>query len=78
MQRFIAYAEERLRLQGSVLEDAKKEFQQVRDRRNELFKGGGGMVVLEAEATTAANLAHRVLRFEVGLCDQPKGKLESS
>ncbi len=78
MQRFIAYAGTRLQLQGDVLEDVKKEFQQVRHRRNELFKGGGGMAVSEKEASLAANLAHHVLRYELGLYSQGKAKFKSS
>ena len=65
MARFIAYAEQRLQLSGSALEEAKKQFQDLRDRRNELFKGGGGMTVSEAEASTAAELAHRILDHEI-------------
>ena len=65
MQRFISYAEKRLGLKGTPLDDAKTQFQKVRDRRNELFKGGGGMMVSEEEAGAAAQLAHRVLFLEV-------------
>lgn len=67
MERFIAYAETRLKLGGDALEDAKKQFQQARDRRNELFKGGGGMKVSQEEVTAIASLAHNVLDFEIEL-----------
>ena len=66
MVRFSAYAEQRLGLSGHDLENAKEQFRQIRDRRNELFKGGSGMVVPEEETTVAASLAHRILEYEMG------------
>lgn len=65
MQRFRAYAEQRLGLSGIELDDLKGQFELVRDKRNQLFKGGGSMVVSEDEATAAAALAHGVLYYEV-------------
>lgn len=65
MMRFIAYAEHRWGLTGAELEDIKKKFEQIRNRRNELFKGGGGMVVSQEEENTAAGLAQQVLDYEI-------------
>lgn len=73
MTRFISYADRRLQIQGGLLENAKQQFQAISHRRNELFKGGGGMAVSDAEATAAARLAHRVLRFEVSLYAKVEG-----
>ena len=65
MTRFIAYAKKRWGLSGVELENAKEQFEQIRDRRNELFKGGGGMAVSQKEATIAADLAHQILDYEI-------------
>lgn len=62
--RFIAYAQQRLLLTESDFDDVKDQFIVVRDRRNELFKGGGGMEVSEEELNAVAHLSHQILDHE--------------
>ena len=45
LARFLGYAEQGLSLVGSEFDEAKDQFIVIRNRRNELFKGGGGMEV---------------------------------
>lgn len=65
LEKFIAYAGQRLGLSGPDFQSAKDQFVLVRDRRNSVLKGGGGMMVVEEEATAVAQLAHLLLAHEV-------------
>ena len=64
-ERFEAYATCRLQLTGQDLSQALVRFKAVNLRRNELFKGGGGMIVSDIELDGAAVLAHQVLDHDM-------------
>ena len=63
-QRFREFASQHLGLENEELETLVDRFHSVvYNRRNELFKGGGGMIIVTAdELNEAANTAHKVLR----------------
>ena len=65
-RRFEAYAERRLKLTGQDLNESLNRFKTTYLRRNELFKGGGGMIVTDQELDCAAVLAHQILDHENG------------
>ena len=64
LARFLRYAEQSLLLVGSEFDEAKDQFIVIRNRRNEIFKGAGGMEVSENELTAVANLSHKILNNE--------------
>jgi len=65
MQRFIPFAKTQLDLSAEGFSAAKESFDIVSKRRNELFKGGGGMVIQQNEMGAILELAQLVLNCEV-------------
>lgn len=67
VDRFVAYADQRLMLEGEAKEEFMSDVRLIYRRRNELFKGGGEMTVAAVELTKAATMAHRILEHEMQL-----------